>query len=190
MVRKAIYFTSFIHTYWCDTGLFIFNTKTNTFNTEDFTLNPLYTKNEEDDNENYIFEYINQFKNLHEKDILDYCVDEDKIIINLNDRVCEYYPLTDELIEILGTETDYIKIAKDKVYCRKNSTIHIVDIESKETKTVQVGDVDKMVRYWDIFDNQLVIITHTYENPYGQIYKKNHDAECRKRNMKIKFLLL
>ena len=101
-----------------ETGVFIFDIETNTFNNADFThLNKSDSDHENDFECDYcdgcekcekeiIPNYTNKFIHLHKMEIVDCTTYENDIIINFTDdnettKICKYNPETDELIELL-----------------------------------------------------------------------------------------
>jgi hypothetical protein len=70
--------------------------------------------------------------------------------------------------------------------CTKIKLIYIIFIQKNLIKTIDICDDNEQILYWEIYNDQFIIICEKYVNSYGQIYKETHDEEFKSRNMKIK----
>ena len=148
------YYLFHSHTERYETGVFIFDIKTNTYNHDDFTVDTDMI--------------TNRFINLHEKDIIS-CDASDKIIINNDGYIYEYNPITDECIESLILSNfpvlynnSEIKVS-DFLFEKQNSQIHIYDFKAL-IKSIKICEEDEFVIFWDITDYQLIILCQNYRN--------------------------
>lgn len=175
------------HTENYETGVFIFDIKNNTFNNSDFRLNELYHSDDSDDSNSeseMVPVYTNTFKNLHDKTVYYSCVNDNQIILNIEDDIYKY----DGELTDLNLKSDFaIKVSNNMLYGLYKNKVNIYNIHSKNLiKTIEICDDNEQILYWEIYNDQLIIICEKYVNPYGQIYKETHNEEFKSRNMKIK----
>ncbi len=183
------------HTEYYETGVFIYDIKTNTWNAQDFMPNPLYVENNNDDDDTEEEPCnTNRFKTLHQKDILSCHVYNHQLLLNVHDgETCGIYQYdieTDTLVKLFETVPLFeTQITNDILYGYHYSErhgLHTYDLINYQHNIISFCDKNELVRYWDM--SIRLILTEKYVNPYGQIYKENRDDEAPSRQRKIKFI--
>lgn len=189
--NKEKFYLFHSHTYDYQTGVFIYDVETNTFNHEDFFIDPTVindNKNDDNDDDTLSFdnpEQTNRFKSLHNKNIYS-CYIDDRMVLYDGEEVFYYDPETDVLTSIMKIDEKHcineIKRYKNQIIGiqhYKKETDTKVYIYSNPIVSFVVADKEDYVVFWDIYENYLIIITETFVNPYGQIYGAKHDRTIK-----------
>ena len=184
-----------------ETGVFIFDIETNKFNDSDFEHNSEYIQDDGNDDDDtwsesdIVSKYTNKFKNLHKKEITSCYVYNNDIILNVRDndvnKICKYDPMTDNLTEMLiTTDLHDIKINNNILFGKhwgERNVLYIYNITEKQfIIKYEICNQDEIVIFWELSGGKLFVMSNKYVYPYGQIYKENHDDDCKIRNFKIK----
>lgn len=195
-----------------ETGVFIYDIENDKFNEGDFMLtneDTSYEKifeYEEPVDKSQQQNHTNRFKSLHDMEISSCCVYNNEIYVLYDNhftpnkmdkpkpsKIAKYDPNTDQITEIINEvvngelyacQNKFI-ISISYHYSETKNTISFCDVESKKiVKGFNFSD-DKWIKYAQAYENKIIMMRETWENPYGQIYKENHDDDCKIRNMEI-----
>lgn len=198
-----------------ETGILIYDIKSNQFNHKDYQdiERQALTQNDNDDDSSETMDeyydrtikHTNKFSNLHKKTIASCSMYNDTIYIlwhgrdDIDDdlKLSKYDPVNDKFTDIMKPLPTYIwykdlNIANNKAYIRGygDNLIYVYDLNSYELlEKIKIHDEEDMCLYWFVNDSSQVFICEKYKNPFGQIWKDNHDDEFKTRNLKIIKLL-
>jgi hypothetical protein len=151
-INKEKYYIFHSKTYMYETGVFIFDVKTNTFNDEDFMKNPNYDEALDENDENYnVPKMTNIFTSLHDETIM-YCIsyNDNLIMLDTGNDIC-LYDVNNNSHHI----TNIINISQEKIsakylwvtnlsFCDKlifiinKNKICVFNIDDKSCKYVQI----------------------------------------------------
>lgn len=186
--KDDIFYIFHSYTFEYETGLFIFNSKTNTYNNNDCF-------EQKDDKQSTIFttyndsgevpNWTNKFENLHSTDISSCEIYNDEIILCIDDWISKYDPTTDILTKLFEFNYHKMKISNDIIFGLRENVISLYKLDGEFIKNIEICDKDHWVSYFEVYDGQLIIITKKFVNPYNQIWKENHDDDCENSNLTI-----
>jgi hypothetical protein len=169
------------HTECYETGIFIFDMRTNMFNNDDFYLSSkqfdVETDSGNDDihvNNNF---QSNKFSMFHEKDIEDCYVHNGKIFLIIYNNIDDAKTINDiylyDLHELsLITQMENIREIRVKdgvIYGREDNIIKYIDSDGM-IQTLEICPRNHLPSFWDVYNDKLIVISFLYQNPYGQIY--------------------
>ena len=164
--KENQYFIFHSHTEQYETGVFIFDIKTNTYNDKDFDITKDYI--------------TNRFTHLHEKDIIS--CDPNQLLINNDGSIETYDPNTNMSMTLLtSTSNADIKLYNDLLYEQDGNNIHIYDIEKNLIKSIKVCEANQFILYWD---SDLVM----YENHRNPL-DTSHENYLKSRELTIKSII-
>jgi len=172
------------HTDDYETGVFIFDIESNTFNSDAFALeekNVTETYITDDDIEYEETElrriWTNTFSQLHRKNITSCYVHKAQLYIKWNDTISSYDPISNVLIDVAKLPEPFItecgNIIVAQYWLEDNIKPNLYDTET----LCLIGELDSSSRQTMLlafsYKDKLVCMSSEYENPYGQIYDAN-----------------
>lgn len=187
----------FLYTFEYETGVFIFDSKTNTYNQDNFfkqkdnkrsknpTIFTTYNDNGDIDEKEVLPEITNIFENLHNTDIPSIEVYNNEIILCIDNSISKYNPANDSLTKIFEFKDRKMKISHDIIFGLNKNIISMYKLDGELIKFIEICDTEHFVSYFEIYDEQLIIMSKKYVNPYGQIYKSDHKDDCEASNLTI-----
>lgn len=217
MINDHIYiFHSFTSDY--DTGVFMYSIKSDTFNNSDFYRKSIASSNDNetvtyDDNETMSSDddetnekYTNRFTNLHGLNIIS-CYGEEDVLYILYNYEIQYtgihvgsYDIKNDKLKELVSNVKYcdILVVSSNIIIlpifHDDNEICIHNIDHSETlddhdniKRILLNDKKQKI-HQHIVNSTLFILREIFKSPYGQIYKSNHDDDCRIREMELKMI--
>ena len=177
-IENKIYIFHSVCEYY-ETGLFIFDISTNKFNDDDFEFTTRNVPDGESDNETESI-FINRFKNLHGTDISSCCTDNGVLYIVRDNKLHSYDPITDEISEVLMSNIDSIRVKDNMLFGRRWSSPHggilcikKMGLEKTSIIKFKICEEDELVRFWNIYDDNLVCICAKYD-----LYKLFGPGNC------------
>ncbi len=186
---KIYIFHSYTSNY--ETGVFIFDLNTNTFNNDDFqTITKTFDCETDSGNEDtYVVENFqtNNFIDIHEKTITDCYVSDNKIYLAIDGDVYLYENYKCILLLKLGNIQE-IRVKDDmKIVRNWYENWHLIHYY-KGTELIKTREIcvkENFVSFWDIYEDKLIVINFIWKNPYGQIYTGDRSRPGCKLDMII-----
>jgi hypothetical protein len=159
-----------------ETGVFIFDIKNNSFNEGDFTINEKYRENEDNGvgaaEEIYQSQYTNVFTALHHKDISTCCMHNGNIIINIEDKVCEYNIGSNQLSLIIEKDINDMKIFGNLLLIKGQRNLNLYDIKTGIlTENIIVLENGEYYEHWDCYEDLFIVMIKQQDNRIIKIYR-------------------